>query len=71
MATSERLRERPSGRSLKLLRLGQAHLAPGMSLALWQSTLDRHRIDRDWSGVPEKIIDEIAAEISAVARGIP
>jgi hypothetical protein len=64
-------RKRPISRATKLLRLGQAHLAPGMSLVLWQSILDRHRIDRDWSGVPDKVIDEIAAEISAVARGIP
>lgn len=58
-------------RWLKIYKISQAHLAPGMSLHLWQAILERHGIDRagrTWRGVPEKTIDHIITDIATIVR---
>lgn len=61
-------RKQPGSRQAKLLRIGQAHLAPGMTLARWQPLLDRHRIGRDWGDVSDQTIDAIVAAIAAIVN---
>lgn len=60
--------KRPTQRWLKLQRIGQAHLAPGMNLRCWRAILDRHNIGKTWHGVPDKTIDAIIADIAAIVR---
>lgn len=68
-------------RWLKILRLSQAHLAPGMSLHRWQTILAAHglllpspgrrgeggKVD-PWPTVTDATLDALVAEISAIVR---
>lgn len=51
----------------KLQRLGQAHLAPGMSLQRWRDLLDLYDIGELFDA-PDKRIDGLIAEISEIVR---
>lgn len=55
-------------RPAKLQRIGQAHLAPGMTLRRWQAILDQYHIGKTWHGVPDKTIDAIIADIAAIVH---
>lgn len=57
------------GRWRKLLRIGQAHLAPGMNLARWQAIMDDYQIPvESWSTVPDSTIDAIIEEIGDIVK---
>lgn len=51
----------------KLQRLGQAHLAPGMSLQRWRDLLDLYDIG-ELADAPDRRIDGLIAEISEIVR---
>lgn len=55
-----------SPRWRKILHIGQAHLAPGMSLKRWRQILDRHGVGDSWNGVSDGTIDKIVAEIGEI-----
>ncbi len=60
-------------RERKLLRINQAHLAPGMNLDRWQQILRRHNIplsDRAdvWEKVPDETIEAIWNEIAGIVQ---
>lgn len=59
---------RPTPRWLKLQRIGQAHLAPGMTLARWREILDRHGVGSDWSAVDDATVDAVVTEIGSIVR---
>jgi len=48
-------------------RIGQSHLAPGMSLQKQQEIFYRHNVT-DWDSVSRLIIDQIANEIAAIVN---
>ena len=58
-------------RRVKLNRIGQAHLAPGMSLLQWQALLAKHGIGRTWHGVSNQVIDALIADITDLIRQGP
>lgn len=49
----------------KLLKIGQAHLAPGMTLAKWKEILNRNNVI-NLSDTPEETLNSIIDEIKAV-----
>jgi hypothetical protein len=51
----------------KLLKLGQAHLAPGMSLQRWRDLLDLYDIG-ELLDAPDNRLDGLIAEISEIVR---
>lgn len=60
-------------RERKLLRINQAHLAPGMSLDRWQEIIRRHGIPLSdkadvWESVPDKTIESIWNEIAGIVQ---
>ena len=55
-------------RWLKILKISQAHLAPGMNLQRWRAILDSHQVGQSWDPVSDDTIDHIIAEISAIVR---
>lgn len=60
-------------RERKLLRINQAHLAPGLSLDRWQEIMRRHNIPLSdkaevWDTVPDETIDAIWNEIAGIAQ---
>ena len=48
-------------------RIGQSHLAPGMSLHKLTTILDRHNVT-DWDNVSRLVIDQIVNEIAAIVN---
>ena len=50
-------------RLMKLHRIGQGHLRPGMNLARWQAILAGHNIGSSWTNVPDETLDHILNEI--------
>lgn len=56
----------------KIVRISQAHVAPGMSLELWRDILRRHAVSLDkaqaWDAVPDEIIEAIWQEIAGIVQ---
>lgn len=66
----------PSGASRRrlILRISQAHTAPGMSLARWQEITSRRGLPQTadagaWDAVSDAGVRAIAGEIAEVVRG--
>lgn len=58
-------------RDRKILRISQAHLAPGMSLDRWEGIMNRHGVplaDKAdvWEHVPDETIEAIWNEIAGI-----
>lgn len=65
---------KPTPRDRKLIHIGQAHVLPGMSLALChQLILEKHHVPihtpQAWNGIPETTLDAIIADIQALTGG--
>jgi len=52
----------------KLLRIGQGHQEPGMSLRSWRAILNKYQIGDSWAGVPDATLDAIIAEINQTSE---
>ncbi|GIK36607.1 MAG: hypothetical protein BroJett011_04400 [Chloroflexota bacterium] len=69
--------KRATSRDLKITRISQAHVAPGMSLAQWNEiVLQKHGIPARaradaWEKIPETTLDAIIADLSAVISPRP
>lgn len=58
-------------RDRKILRISQAHLAPGMSLDRWREIMRRHSVPlTDKAGVREHVSDEMIEAIWSEIAGI-
>lgn len=59
-------------RERKILRICQAHVAPGMSLARWREILAGHAVflakAEDWSGVSNAQINAVFDEIAGIVK---
>lgn len=51
----------------KLFRIGQGHLAPGMSLVKLQQLFARYKIGDNWLTVPDATVDALFEEIAGIA----
>lgn len=75
MTRNPKRRSRPTpSRWLKIHKIGQAHLAPGMCLHKWQAILNRHGVGDGryaWQSISDETIDQIIAEIATIVRQNP
>jgi hypothetical protein len=68
MTTRPERTKQTTTRWLKILKISQAHLAPGMNLQRWQEIIARHQVGNDWETVGDQVIDEIITEITAIVQ---
>lgn len=57
-----------ASRWLMLNRVGQAHLAPGMSLLRLQVILDKYRVGKVWDDIPTDVVRAVVADVAAVMK---
>lgn len=59
-------------RERKILRISQAHLAPGMNLDLWRKILAGHAArpaeDGNWNGVSDAQVEAVFQEIAWIVQ---
>lgn len=52
----------------KLVRIGQAHLAPGMSLQRLRDILKLYNVGDSWADVSDATVDAIVSEIAVIVK---
>lgn len=60
-------------RDRKILRISQAHLAPGMSLARWEEIMRRHGVPLSekaevWEHVSDETVEAIWGEVAGIVQ---